>query len=552
MQRKSNSGRLMMLGSEGSIAVVVAIAMVVLLGIGSLAIDIGQIVTVRSELQNTADAASMAAARALIVEYTDPLHPDYAKDVIRDGTAAYNAAIAMIQAAATNQGRTWDANGYQISVIFSYYNDHALTSKWNPLLDANGIPFAPAAVPSDSNANAVQVTVTRAASKSYGPVTNFFAGVFGMGATEVSASAQAYMGYAASTYPGTVQVPVALPSTGGDSPLASRGKSGWWGRMFGPDEAVASAPTTKTIVFRDSAGYYVPGSTTPVPLNVQTYNPTVTGAFDFSHGDPTQIYLYTVGSGDSMPYTLWSIISGIYGTPYGNGSYPTHVGKLALGQQIYPASEYCWGNTWLPPIFKYLKAAYYYKTTGDSTTAPPAGTPWRVTFAVYGTKANPLIKSQIRECYRYLARLLAPWATEAFACATISAPKMYVNGFVNADIVGVTCPLDKNGNPTSDDGSSYKTWPQTITTYPPIPSTGSTTYTNKLDFLARYSNSVWNANTMTITNVTSVSTIIPGTATAHASYNNTGGEGGGLSAQEMNSAASTNVGAFASIPKLIH
>ena len=70
MRRKSNSGRLVMTGSEGSIAVVVAIAMVVLLGAASLAIDVGQIVTVRSELQNTADSAAIAAARALIVEDT--------------------------------------------------------------------------------------------------------------------------------------------------------------------------------------------------------------------------------------------------------------------------------------------------------------------------------------------------------------------------------------------------------------------------------------------------------------------------------------------------
>ena len=42
MRRKSNSGRLVMTGSEGSIAVVVAIAMVVLLGAASLAIDVGQ------------------------------------------------------------------------------------------------------------------------------------------------------------------------------------------------------------------------------------------------------------------------------------------------------------------------------------------------------------------------------------------------------------------------------------------------------------------------------------------------------------------------------
>ena len=46
MRRKSNSGRLMMMGSEGSIAVMVAIAMVVLLGAASLAIDVGHLATV--------------------------------------------------------------------------------------------------------------------------------------------------------------------------------------------------------------------------------------------------------------------------------------------------------------------------------------------------------------------------------------------------------------------------------------------------------------------------------------------------------------------------
>ena len=243
MRRKSNSGRLVMTGSEGSIAVMVAIAMVVLLGAASLAIDVGQLFTVRNELQNTADSAAIAAARALIVEDTAN------RDVYRDATGAYNKAISMIQAGATNQGLTWDPNGYQISVTFAYYNDHALTSKWNLI----GVTGDKSEVASSSNANAVQVTVKRAADKStykYGPVTNFFAGVLGFGTTKVAASAKAYMGYTALTYKGTVQLPLALPATGGDSPLASKGNPGWWDRVFGPDEAVASAPTTKTNCFQ--------------------------------------------------------------------------------------------------------------------------------------------------------------------------------------------------------------------------------------------------------------------------------------------------------------
>ena len=65
--------------------------------------------------------------------------------------------------------------------------------------------------------------------------------------------------------------------------------------------------------------------------------------------------------------------------------------------------------------------------------------------------------------------------------------------------------------------------------------------------------SVWNANSMTIKNVTSVSTVIPGANanTPNANYNNMAGEAGGLSAKDMKSSAPTNVGAFADIPKLI-
>ena len=257
MRRKSNSGRLVMTGSEGSIAVMVAIAMVVLLGAASLAIDVGQLFTVRNELQNTADSAAIAAARALIVEDTAN------RDVYRDATGAYNKAISMIQAGATNQGLTWDPNGYQISVTFAYYNDHALTSKWNLI----GVTGDKSEVASNSNANAVQVTVKRAADKStykYGPVTNFFAGVLGLGTTEVAASAKAYMGYTAMTYKGTVQLPLALPATGGDSPLASKGNSGWWDRMFGPDEAVASAPVPRPLFSGIQAATIIPLVPAPV------------------------------------------------------------------------------------------------------------------------------------------------------------------------------------------------------------------------------------------------------------------------------------------------
>ena len=493
-----------MKGAEGSMAVMIAIGMVVLLGMAGLAVDMGHLYTTKNEMQNTVDAASLAAARALI-------HEDMStgnRDTYRDASGAVNAAMSVIQQASGLQGLDPVASGSRndVTITFGTWNDHAVT-KWTSIGDS-------AAVPPSSTANAVQVTVRRASGTVYGPVTNFFAGVFGSGTSEVSATSRAYMGYTYSVYAGTVELPVALPSTGPISPLVSNGNSGWWAGIFGPSEAVAT--TTKTIVFKDSGGYYVTGST---PTNVNT------GVTSANPLDPRQVYLFTVGSSDAVPNTLWNIIEKIY-NPNLTGSI-LHVDKLALGTQLYPRSEFMYGSSYIGPIFQRLQKAYYYKTTGSATTAPAAGTPWRVTLPVYGSTRNPLVTQGYRNGFMSLARLLAPWPSEVYACYTMPPPTIYVNGFVNADIVGVTYS-------SSCDDCSYS-WPKTI---------NGVKYNNKLECLAKLPNSVWNANSMTIKNVTSVSTIIPGIPSV-------AGEAGGLSAKEMNSAATTNVGAFASVPKLI-
>ncbi len=499
-----------MKGAEGSMAVVIALGMVAFLGMASLAVDMGHLYTVKNEMQNNADAAALAAARALI-------HEDMStgnRDTYRDASGAVNAAMAVIQQASGLQGLASvpDGSRNDVDITFGTWNEHGADPnlKWTNIGNS-------AAVPPSSTANAVQVTLRRASGTVYGPVTNLFAGVFGSGTSEVAATSRACMGYAYSVYAGTVELPVALPSTGVLSPLASNGNSGWWAGIFGPSEAMATS--TKTIVFRDSGGYYVPGSTPPTNVN--------TGVTSANPLDPRQVYLFTVGSSDSVPDTLWNIIEKIY-NPSLTASTPLHVDKLALGTQIYARSEFMYGSSYIGPIFQRLQKAYNFKTTGNANTAPPAGTPWRVTMPVYGSTHNPLVTQGYKNGFMSLARLLTPfWPAEAYACYTMPPPNIFVNGFVNADVVGVTYT-------SSCDDCSY-TFPKTI---------NGVRYTNKLDCLSKLPNSVWKVNSMTISNVTSVSTIIPGIP-------NVAGEAGGLSAREMNSAAPSNVGAFASVPKLI-
>ena len=166
-------------GAEGSVVVVIAASMVVLLGMASLAVDLGHLYTVKNEMQNSVDAAALAAARALI-------HEDMStgnRDTYRDAPGAVNAAMAVLQQASTLQGLDPVDSGSRndVTITFGTWNEHGTGLKWTNMGDSG-------AVSPSSTANAVQVTLRRAAGTVYGPVTNFLAGVFGSGTSEVSAT----------------------------------------------------------------------------------------------------------------------------------------------------------------------------------------------------------------------------------------------------------------------------------------------------------------------------------------------------------------------------
>ena len=470
---------------EGSLAMVCAVAMVALLGMAALAIDVGQLYTVRNELQNTTDAAALAAVRALIVE--DLVN----RDTYRDSTAAVNAAMGAIEQATKNRGLAWDPSGYDIAISFGTWQDHVVTEKWSLIGDKS-------LVPSTSNANAVQITVRRATAKAYGPVTNFFAGILGKSTTEVAATGRAYMGYTYSVYQGTVEVPIALPVT--ILQMAYKNKPGWFARLVSPHDAEAA--NTRTYDFKDTGGNNTDTGLTNAPL------------------DPNQAYFFTVGKNDPVPTTITNILDKVANPNFHGSGNIYWVAGLKLGDQIYAQSEFRYPSS-LITLFQKLHAAYNAKKDSNGH--------WRVTMPVFSGMPNPLKTSQLRgDRFRSMARLLSPWPSEAYACYTLATPpNMYVNGFVNVDITNVTVGA-------SCDQCNY-TFPKTI---------NGVTYNNKKECMLGLPSSCWNANSMTLNNVTDVSSVIPGIP-------NVGGEPGGLSAKEMNNAAPNDVGAFASVPKLI-
>lgn len=479
--------------TEGASAVIIALSIFALIGAASLTIDVGNLYTVRNELQNVADAAALAGAGQLIQK-------DASGNAYRDSDLAKTTAIQVAQTQSQIQGQETvaDDGRNDLTILFGVWDIYSssLSLAWTDLGTS---------VPSTSNANAIRVSVTRETGKAYGPVISLFAKIFGIPNTKVSAIATAYLGYTNEVQAGTIQVPLALPSTILQS--ASNGRSGWFARLFGPSEAVAT--TTKTYVFRDTGGANV---TSKVPTS------------PVANLDSAQGYWYTGASSNSVPTTITNTLKKIY-TPSltGTTSAPVLVPDLKVGQQIYPRSEYCWGRAYIGPIFQNLQKAYYYKTTGSATTAPAAGTAWRTTMAVHGLKTTASLPR--KGGFMPLARLLTLFSpTQAYACATITYPTISVYGVVNVDITGVTY-----NSTTSDDGNH--TYPYT---------TGGVTYTSKKDFLERYPNSTWNTNTVTIKNVTDSSTVSP-----------PGSLSGGPSADKINSSAPTNVGSFATIPRLV-
>lgn len=468
-----------MKGAEGSIAVLSALAMVGMAGITSLSVDMGHLYTVRNELQNTADSAALAAAGNLI--------QDSGGVALRNSTAAKTAAqtVAQSQAALLGLPVVAASDRTDLNIIFGEWNlyDPNLTTAWTEI----GSDCAPT-----SNANAVRVTIYRAPDKTYGPITNFFAGIFGAGSqtSTVQASATAYLGYTKSVETGTVTVPVALPQS--IITAAEGGTKSWWAKLLGPSEAIASGPYQTT--FKDL------GSGTFYQSNLQK-----------PQFDTAKAYMVIVNQSDSVPSTVVNNVK----RNYTSG---TAIRPMERGTRLYPISEYQWAGN-INTIFSAFKSAY------DAKKSPSSGK-WRVCVPVY---QNSPVAQKFKEKLIHLARLFSFGPSEAQACFSFwtqtypggNVP-IYVDGFANVDIVAV------NYVSTCDDCSPY------------APAANGQSYLSAVDCMVNNSNSCRNTNSLTIEVPVGSSTISP-----------PGSSSGGPSNQVINPAAPANTGAFASIPRLV-
>lgn len=183
---------------RGSVLIIVAILIAVLLGFAAFAVDVGHLMVVKNELHNAADATALSAANHLFpprgpaVSSPTPPQPDW--------QAAQSEALNMIQ-----QNKSDKTSLQQVTVECGYWN-----------LTHNPPGIQPTTItPGPNDAPAVRVTVSKSPGNNGGPVNMVFGSFVGKRTADVAAVATAVC-YS----PGTVKpeslAPVAIPKSVAD------------------------------------------------------------------------------------------------------------------------------------------------------------------------------------------------------------------------------------------------------------------------------------------------------------------------------------------------
>lgn len=171
------------INQRGSIAIMTAVSLPVLIGFAALAVDISHLFVVRGELQNAADAAALNGANYL---YRPGIFfkGDY------DWASAENNALLMLQKNS--------ADGANIT------SGDIKTGYWDT--SSNTFTSPPSTTPSRNDVPAVKVTVSIDAGNNGGPVKSFLAEVLGIMSSPVAATA-----VAVSASPNTINAGGLLP-----------------------------------------------------------------------------------------------------------------------------------------------------------------------------------------------------------------------------------------------------------------------------------------------------------------------------------------------------
>ena len=173
---------------SGTVAILVAFVMVVLIGITALAVDIGYVATTKNELQNVADAAALAGANQLGAIY---------KTMTYEEQQAYVCDPSTIVSIAQDVAGKNQAGAQSITINSADVE----IGQW----DGDNLTFTQTLAQPD----AVKVTARRDGAAN-GPITTFFARIFGINTVGVWADATAALTGQSTAEPGELELPVGI------------------------------------------------------------------------------------------------------------------------------------------------------------------------------------------------------------------------------------------------------------------------------------------------------------------------------------------------------
>jgi hypothetical protein len=162
---------------RGSVIVLVAVVLsTFVFGFVALAVDIGHVYSIRKQMQNAADASALKGA-------------GYILPPTSSGGPNFTAAQAQASAYVSN----FKVDGTTLS------NSTVVTGYWDLTQVKPGVrTIVPPDFVGPTDAGAVQVTINKSTGVNGGPVQFYFAPIFGINTTNVTATAVAVMGSPAS------------------------------------------------------------------------------------------------------------------------------------------------------------------------------------------------------------------------------------------------------------------------------------------------------------------------------------------------------------------
>jgi len=173
----------------GVSAVIVAIVLTMLIGFTALAVDVGFMYVTKNELQNVADAAALAGAGHLGSIYAGLSYEDQQTHMF---TRANIMAVVQ-QVAGKNQAAKMNISILDADVTIGTWDGSTLTPMADPLVGPD----------------AVRVIARRDGSAN-GPITTFFAKIFGIDSVDVSADATAALTGQSTAGPGGLPFPAGI------------------------------------------------------------------------------------------------------------------------------------------------------------------------------------------------------------------------------------------------------------------------------------------------------------------------------------------------------